>query len=349
MSASPGDAVTDTALAFRELLRRLGPSDVFARYVAPELDHNVLRLAAYEAQPEAPDDLLIYHASIGDPSVAGFLAERRARIVVVYHNITPAEYFVGYDTAFAELLALGRRELAGLRDRVTLALAVSEYNAAELRAMGFRDVRTSPLPVDLGRLASLEPDAKLAAELAQLDGPLVLFVGQILPHKRPDLLIKAHHVLTTYLAPEANLALVGPARLERYRQALQTMVSELHFPYGAIPGWLSPEQLAAFYRRADVFVTMSEHEGFCVPVLEAMTFDVPVVARERAALPDTVAGAGLLVPPEEDPLLAAEAVFAVLSEPGLRAELVARGRRRVADFPLEKAQATFLTHLASVA
>jgi len=186
------------------------------------------------------------------------------------------------------------------------------------------------------------------AALESLDGPLVLFVGQLLPHKRPDLLLHAYHILTTYLMPEAHLVLLGPARLERYQRALQTLATELNLHRARIPGWVTREQLAAYYRRAAVFVTMSEHEGVCVPLLEAMSFGVPVVARAYGAIPETMGDAGLLLPAGDDPFLVAEAIAEVLRSDGLRTELVRRGRERLGCFDVEIARATFLRHLVEL-
>ena len=156
-------------------------------------------------------------------------------------------------------------------------------------------------------------------------------------------------MLTTYLVPGANLALLGPGRLERYRDALVSLARELNLRGARIPGWLTQAELAAYYRRADLFATMSEHEGVCVPLLEAMSFDVPVLARAFAAIPETMGEAGLLLPPGEDAMLVAEALAALLGETALRLELVRRGRARVDDFDAGTARATFLGHLASVA
>jgi glycosyltransferase involved in cell wall biosynthesis len=348
VSASAGDAVTDTALGFQEILQRVGPSSVFARYIDPRLDGQVFPLGAYEARA-APDDLLIYHVSIGEPEVVQFLLGRRERLVIVYHNITPPEYFAGLEPAFARLLAGGRSELVLLRDRVEMALAVSAFNARELEALGFQDVRISPLPVDLAGLHGVEPDQATMADLEALDGPLVLFVGQLLPHKRPDLLLAAYHVLVTHLLPTAHLVLAGPARIERYGWALQTFLAELNLHRARISGWLTPEQLAAHYRHAGVFVTMSEHEGVCVPLLEAMSFDVPVLARSFGAIPETIGDAGLILPAEEDPVLVAEAMAEILTSDALRSDLVRRGRERQTHFELETAQATFLGHLLEAA
>jgi glycosyltransferase involved in cell wall biosynthesis len=348
VAASPGDAVTNTALSFQSVLQKAGPSGVFARYVDKRLDGQVFPLSVYDACA-SPDDLLIYHMSIGEPEVVEFLLARRERLVVVYHNITPPEYFAALDPAFARLLACGRSELELLRDRTELALAVSAYNASELEAIGFSDVRVSPLPVDLPALHSIQPDPATMTDLEALDGPLILYVGQLLPHKRPDLLLQAFHILSTYRIPEAHLALVGPARLEAYRQALTTFVSETNLHRARIPGWVTMEQVAAHYRRADVFVTMSEHEGVCVPLLESMSFDVPVVARAFGAIPETMGNAGLLLPPVDDPALCAEALAEVLTVDAVRGELIRRGRSRAEECNVQVAHASFLAHLASVA
>jgi glycosyltransferase involved in cell wall biosynthesis len=349
VSASPGDAVTNAALEIRSLLRRIGPSEIFARYLDPSLAGEVLPLTDYAARSPAGSAVLVYHASIGEPAVLSFLQERPERLVVLYHNITPPEYFAPHDPDFARLLAAGRVELLALRDRAELALGVSPYNARELEAMGFPRVGVSPLVVDLDPLLSVEPDAFLAADLAErADGPLVLFVGQLLPHKRPDLLLQAYYVLVSYLMPEAYLMVVGPARLEPYRQALQRLVRQLNLDRAHIPGQVTTAELAALYRGATLFVTLSEHEGVCVPLLEAMAFDVPVMARAYAAIPETLDGAGLLLPPEDDPLLLAEAMARLLEDGHLRAQLVSAGGRRLADFDPEAARATFLEHLAGV-
>jgi glycosyltransferase involved in cell wall biosynthesis len=349
VSASPGDAVTDAAFGFRKLLRRIGPSEVFARYIDPRLSDEVHSLPVFE-RCSHPGDLLIYHASIGEPEVARFLLSWPGRLVLVYHNITPARYFAGLDPAFAQLLTQGRVELALLRERAEMAMAVSRYNAAELEALGYDDVRVCPLPVDVGRLAGVAPDPAAAGKLAALDGPLVLFVGQLLPHKRPDLLLSAFHVLSTYLIPGAHLALLGAGRQPRYHAALVELTRQLGLLHSStIPGWVEPAVLAAHYRQAAVFATMSEHEGVCVPLLEAMRFDVPVVAREFGAVPETMGRAGILLPPSDDPLLVAEALAEVLTDDGLRGDLVARGRSRVGDFGLDAAEALFLSNLADVA
>ena len=352
VAASPGDAVTNSALGLRDLLRRIGPSEIFAHYVHDDLEGDVGRLHQYATRPGSATgrNLLIYHASIGEPAVLSFLLERRERLVLVYHNITPAEYFAELDPAFAGLLAGGRADLVALRERVALALAVSAYNAAELEALGYADVRLSPLIVDVARLRGLESDPATEAFLAEhLGGPLVLFVGQLLPHKRPDLLLQAYHVLVTYLVPDAYMALVGHCPLAGYGRILEAFRLQLNLHRAWVPGRVGDAGLATFFRAATVFVTLSEHEGVCVPALEAMAFGVPVVTRRYAAIPETLGGAGLLLPPGDDPVLVAEALAEVIGDESLRRGLTALGQQRCAEVDPEAARATFLAHLSAVA
>jgi glycosyltransferase involved in cell wall biosynthesis len=152
-------------------------------------------------------------------------------------------------------------------------------------------------------------------------------------------------VLTTYSRPDAHLALVGAPRLPRYTASIELLLHELHLPGAWIPGRVSDEELAAYYRRADLFVTASEHEGFCAPLLEAMAFGVPVLARSFAAVPETAGDAAVLLDPDDGPLVMAEAMDEMLGDKALRDDLVARGRRRVQDFNPEASRATVLQHL----
>lgn len=351
VSASPGDAITNAAFEIRSLLRRIGSSEIYARYFDPTLATEVHPLERYAQRATSrPDvDIICFHASIGEPDVLSFLLERPERLVLLYHNISPADVFRDYDPAFAGLLDAGRRELSDLVERTHVALADSTYNAEELDRLGYRDVRVSPLIVDLSRLQSVVPHPATVNHLqTEVEGPVALFVGQLLPHKRPDLLIEAFHVLVTYLVPDAHLLLVGAGRLPGYRRALDAFVHELNLPNAWITGPVTDAELAAFYRRADVFVTASEHEGFCVPLVEAMAFDVPVVARSHAAIPETMGDAGVALPPDDDPVLLAEALAAVVTDGSLAGHLRARGRARVEEFSPEHSRASFLAHLADI-
>ena len=351
VSASPGDAITTQALEFRSLLRRVCPSEVFARFLDPALESEVLPLTRYpdRRSSRGGNNVLLYHASIGQADIRSFLLERSERVVLIYHNISPPEYFIPYDPRFAALLAEGRIDLSMLRPRVTLALAVSAFNAAELRSLGYTDVRVSPPVIDCNRMTAMEPHQPTAQHLAdQVEGPVLLFVGQVLPHKRPDFLLQAFHILATHLVPEAHLAMIGSARLPRYEQTLQTFLREANLPNAWLCGSRTQEELVAFFRRADAFVTASEHEGFCVPLVEAMAFGIPIVARRFAAIPETLDDCGIALPKDAGPSAMAEAMAMMCEDRQVGGELSARGRTRMAAFDATAARKTFLDHLASV-
>ena len=352
VAASPGDASTNSAIELRDLLRQVGPSEVFARYIHPDVADEIRRLDDYDrlrSSTNSANDLLLFHMSIGEPKVFSFIRERPERLVLIYHNISPAAPFMPYDPEFAGLLEEGRRELAALRDQTVLALADSQYNADELTALGYRDVRVARLIIDVDRLRAIEPDPEVESWLDRIEGPVLLFVGQLLPHKRPDLLLKAFHVLVTYHLPTAHLLLVGAAnRAPGYALALEMFRKELNLGAASFRGAVSLESWAAHFRRADAYVTASEHEGFLVPIVESFAFDKPVIARAHAAIPETLGGAGLLLPPEEDATLLAEAMAEVLTDDVLRKELVERGRDRLEVFDADRARAAVLEHLLSV-
>ncbi|MHB8464860.1 MAG: glycosyltransferase [Acidimicrobiales bacterium] len=351
VSASRGDAITNSAFELRKLLRQIGPSEIFARNIDPGIGGEVSYLNTYFAASSScpEDDMILYHASIGDPEVHGFVVARPERLVLVYHNMSPAAAFAPYEPGFAGLLEAGRRDLGRLQDRVTMALCDSAFNASELVSLGYRDVRVTPLIIDPASLHALARDEGTANHLnTVITGPVALFVGQLLPHKRPELLVQAFHALVTYLVPEAHLMLVGSPRIPRYAQALQQQIVELGLHRAWLTGPLKPETLREFYERADIFVTASDHEGFCVPLIEAMSFDVPILARATSAVPETLGGAGMLLDPDDGPLVIAEAWATLISDTEERERLIARGAERLRDFDPDEARHQVLQHLASV-
>lgn len=351
VSAAPGDAVTNSALEYQSLLRSIGPSDIFALHVDSALSNAIFELPRFEERvvvPRGPDDVIIFHASIGAPEVFAWLSARTERLVLVYHNVSPAFAYREYDPAFAGLLESGRRDIARLRSQVVLTLTPSAYNAAELSAMGYRNVSVVPLVIDVEKLSRLPPDSPAEAWLKSLPGPVLLYVGQLLPHKNPDFLLRAFHVLSTYLEPETHLILAGASRSPRYRERFDNFARELNVSNVHALGSVTDAVLATLYRRADLFVTASSHEGFCVPPVEAMAFNVPVVARSCGALPETIDRAGVLVPADEGPLLFAEVAHHVLSDRTLREDLVQRGQLRSEIFRPDLARASFLRQLATL-
>jgi glycosyltransferase involved in cell wall biosynthesis len=312
--AGPVDAVTQQAFEYRRVLG----GEVYAAAIEPAVRGRVRALK--RLQPER-DDLLVFHYSAYAPRLEPLL-ELPQRKLLVYHNVTPAEYLWEHQPHVATLCALGRDHLPRWAQAVDVAAAVSEYNAAELREAGARDVRVVPI--------LLRP-----AAVARRNGssPVVLSVGRLAPHKRPDLVLQAFELFRRSAA-DARLYMVGEPLSPPYEAELR----ELAGPGVEITGRISQERLNDLWSRADAFVTLSEHEGFCVPLLEAFHAGVPVIARPAGGMPEVAGDAALWVD-DGDPAVAAELLALVLSDEELRSELIERGRARAAEFAPDRVEA----------
>ncbi len=327
VAAAPGDAITNMAFAMQRVLRKAGPSYIYARFFDASLVGRVRDLSEY--QPRHGRNVLVFHASIGEPVVHAFLARRNEPIVLVYHNVTPGKYYERYDPAFAEKLERGRVEVELLRPQVVQAVADSQYNARELEAMGYADVRVVPPVMHLDRLAAVQPRLSTLNHLAHFQGPILLAVGQVMPHKRPDFLVQMMHCVETFGVLRPVLLLVGHQRLAPFTHALRQEIRELMVDVHLV-GPVDEPDLRAYFEGATAVVSASEHEGFCIPLIEAMALDKPIVARACAAIPETVGDAALLLPEAQGPALMGETLAELTASHAMRQELVARGRRRVA-------------------
>jgi glycosyltransferase involved in cell wall biosynthesis len=325
VGAAPGDAITKSALLIRGALSAHGPSEVYAQHLEPGLDSHVHPLDELPRRPNR-DRPLIFHASIGSWPVYRAIVANEQRLVLVYHNFSPAEYYADIAPEIAGDLIRGRWELDQLRDRVELAFADSEYNADELRTLGYDDVHVVAPTPDVDRLDRTVPDPAMLRRVDSWgDGPLVLCVAQQLPHKRVERLLAAVAVLQQEFHPGARLAFVGVDRLLTYSRSLRAMARTVGLREPHLLGRISDAELSALYLRASVFCTLSEHEGFCVPVVEAMATGVPVVAADRAAIPSTVGDAGVVIDDPDDPVLVAGVLDRVITDPELRRQLIGRG------------------------
>jgi glycosyltransferase involved in cell wall biosynthesis len=284
----------------------------------------------------------VYQLATGS-SLAAWLRERPEPTFVNYHNVTPARFFDAWSFETAAGLAAGRTQLEALARSAVAGIAVSLYNEAELVEAGYRTTAVAPVLIDLEELsAQATGDAGADVEAVRGEGLSVLFVGRITPNKAQHDLIKALAVYRRLYDPRARLHLVGGVAAPRYQTALEGFVAALGLEEavtltGAVPAGV----LAAHYRNADVFVCLSEHEGFCVPLLEAMHHGLPVIAYAAAAVPETLAGAGVLLT-DKSPATVAAAIHAVVSNAGVRDALVAAGRTRLEDFTLARTRARYV-------
>lgn len=347
VGAGPGDAITDAALRVRSALRCIAESDVYAVHVHPALYGDVIYLDEFPLDGTS-DDVLIVHVSIGEPGFVDFVANCPERVVLSYHNITPAGFFEPLEPEFAARLRSGRWELRALASVAFGAIADSSFNAAELLALGMSDVQVAAPPLDLDRLLHVEPDAEMAAELESCPGPVILWVGQVLAHKRPDLAIDALHLLNVNHFPDASLFLAGRFTSPLWSSALVRHVESLKLSTARVLGPVTDAQLAALYRSADALLITSEHEGFCVPLVEAFSFGVPVVTRDYGAIAETSGGAAMVLPAGAGSPELCEALARVCSDREVRDRMVCGGEQRAAALTADSTLRGFLAALARV-
>jgi glycosyltransferase involved in cell wall biosynthesis len=278
-----------------------------------------------------PDDVLVYHAALGS-RLADWLKSTPAAKIVDYHNITPPEFFRVYEPGLSVALANGRRELQALAPQVSLGIGHSEYSRVDLEGLGFSKTQTLPLLIDFEQY-EVSGNENLIKELSGngSERANILFVGRISPNKRQEDLIKVYAVYKRAYQPNARLLLVGATHSPRYLEALESFAQRLGVEDVAFAGRASVEDLVAYYRTADLFLSMSEHEGFGAPCLEAMHFGVPVIAFAATAIPETVASGGLLLTEKRFEEIAA-LIDLVMRDEGVREEMIKAGRARVADF-----------------
>ena len=312
------DAVGAHTAAVDELLREMGcETTIFSAHTRADAGIRAHHFRDHGLHPRP--DLIIYQMSTGSP-VSDYLLTRPEPLVLDYHNITPASSFELWDPQIAAELARARQQLVRLVRRARSAIADSCYNAAELRALGLDDVAVAPV---IWR----EPRRVGGSRPTDQSSPVVLFVGRIAPNKRHEDLIGALAILRAR-RPGARLVLVGAASSPRYEAAVRELSTRLGLGRAVeFAGSVPARALDACYARSTVYMSASDHEGFCVPILEAMSAGVLVVARAAAAVPETVGNAGLLVD-AEGPYALVAAADRVVADERLRDELVERGRRR---------------------
>jgi glycosyltransferase involved in cell wall biosynthesis len=324
----PGDAMGQAALHFRLLLRRLGhDGQVFAGEVAHGYESLV---QPWQQLSPAPDDWVFYHHGIASP-LSGALMHLACRRGVVFHNITPARLYQG--SSLFEALLSGRAQLAAMAPSVELALGVSDFNSSELREAGYQNVHTVPLFVEPSRFAPTRADPDMVRRLSGA-GPAMLTVSRVVPHKRFEDLLALHREVLR-LQRGARLWLVGGfAEGDRYYRALAKEARGI--PGVSFLGRLSHAELVAAYRSASVFVSMSEHEGFGVPLLEAMACELPVVAYAAGAVTETLQGRGIAFTEKRFAALA-EVVTRVMGDGALRQRLLKGQRQRLVELSQDAA------------
>ncbi|MCH4031537.1 MAG: glycosyltransferase family 4 protein [Lachnospiraceae bacterium] len=338
---STGDAVSNDAIALEAVLRDMGYTD--SMIYSPAIGNGIPKSIAQDTRdlpPLSADDICLYHLAIGGP-VNQMFKELPCRKVVIFHNITPAKFFEKYDKNSADLCRQGLKESAELAGVTEHAIAISEFDAQDLRKLGYTcPIDVVPILIPFDDYAK-KPTESIVAEKGKKT--TFLFTGRVAPNKKQGDLIEAFYYYKKNYNASSRLVIAGGygeqdpyyKDLAAYRDALGLSQEDVKFT-----GHISFADLLAWYRCADVFLCLSEHEGFCVPLVEAMYFDLPIIAYDSSAVGETLSYGGLLLS-DKNPLLVAGAMNRVVSDPKLRAELVANGRERLKDFDREKVAEKF--------
>lgn len=326
-----GDAISNEAVVLRRIFRSWGfDSEIFceSRRTLPELRQDARDLCAYQASAES-NDVVLLHLSIGSPAneLFGSLSCRRA---ILYHNVTPPVYFEKVNRQVARALEAGMKQVRALAGAADVTLAVSRFNAGELEKMGYKNVGILPIILDFEQL-SVRPDRKIMRSFD--DGMVnVLFVGRCAPNKKIEDLLRAFWFFQRTVEPSSRLVIVGStAGVERYYHVLRVLERELGLRNVHFTGALPQASVNACYASADLFLCMSEHEGFCIPLIESMVNDVPVMAYAAGAVPETLDGAGILFNEKRFDMVA-EMIGRVVRDGALRQGVIEQQRARLARY-----------------
>jgi len=345
-AAHRGDAVGDNARALRDLFLDEGhDAEIFALTIDDDLRDEVRPWSDSSARD---GDVTILHYAMPSPLTAALTTLPGAR-VVSYHNVTPPSFFAPFDRDLARITAIGRHEIRSLVGRVDLAVGDSEYNRRELDEMGFAPTGVMPLILDIDGLRE-EPRVPAIETLLQDGLTNILFVGRLAPNKKIEDHIRLAEHYKRYVDSFYRFIFVGrDDAVPAYGRSLRALVNE----YQMLPerfwftGPVDRRDLAAYYRNAHAYVSLSEHEGFCVPLVEAMAMDVPVLAYGAAAVPETLGGAGMTFRPK-DLELAAEMLGVLVYDRPVRAAVIEGQRQRVRDFAPDQVMPRVLDALAPV-
>ena len=329
---SYGDAISGEVLALQRVLRDAGySSEIFAINVHPKLEG---RAQKYQQFPKDFAGEVVLHYSLGSPLNILYRSLARAKRTLVYHNLTPAVWFEGVNPRIVRDIESGAKELPALCAISSRLLADSEFNAQELQQLGFR-AEVLPLPIDPERW-NFPENPGIAALLRSTPGIHLLHVGRLAPNKCIDDIIKVFYFLHHYVEPQSTLWIVGiDIDTELHSFELKRLVHELDLE-GSVnfAGCMADAEIKALYRNATAYLCMSEHEGFCLPLAEAMHFGLPVLAYASSAIPETVASGGILLKDKRHPEIA-ELIGEIYRNAEFRDKLRDAGKRQAAEFSHE--------------
>lgn len=342
-----GDAISNEAVEIQRIIQSWGyESKIFTinKHTSPMVRHLCLDYTEHEKISNS-GNVIIYHHSIGSVLTQYFknLPDKK---ILIYHNITPDKYFRNINTEKATVLHQGRKQLEDLAGVPDISLADSQYNCQELIDLGYKNTHVLPIILNFKKLAEA-PKKKI---LNKYRDKLLnfLFVGRITPNKKIEDVIKVFYYFKETVNISSRLFIVGSfVGMERYYDYLRALTLELNLTNVVFTGHVALPELLAYYKLADVFVCMSEHEGFCIPLVESMYFGIPIVAYRAAAVPYTLGKSGILVD-EKDYSKIAELIDVMFTQNGLRQKVIQNQKKRLLDYDISKLEKAFKSHLEGI-
>ncbi|MCI9612704.1 MAG: glycosyltransferase family 4 protein [Eubacterium sp.] len=328
-----GDAVGNDVIAIKNALKAKGiVTEIYATTIHKKIPAGTAKYS-YRLPELREDDIVIYHFASADP-----LAETVQKLTCIkvlrYHNVTPPEFFQKYDRTAAHSTRLGLKQMREMNQSFDYVMTVSEYNKKDLRGMGYRcPIFVVPILIQFSDYAK-KPSPKIIKEYS--DGVKnIIFVGRIAPNKKIEDVITAYDYYHKKADANTRLIIVGSHQEKsRYYSYLQSLIRRIKAENIIFTGHITFEEILGCYSVADAFLCMSEHEGFCVPLVEAMYFGVPVVAYAGTAVPETLDGCGVLLE-HKAPEYVAKALGAVLQDEEKRSEIIKRENERLKNFAVD--------------
>lgn len=327
-----GDGITNGMFFTRDLLREMGfKSDIYCELILDSLDDEVFPLKQLVLD-DANVDVLFVHHSLGYANSA-WLDSIKAQKILVYHNITPPEFLP--DNGLIDLSVLGRQQLFAWSGKYRGAIGDSAFNCLELIVANYSNIKEIPLLVDLERAKSIAPSHSDDEEWYSTIN--LLFIGRICENKNQLKLIQLLILLKHSFDLPVRLTLAGGLTSPAYLEKIQTVIHDNNLEKDVhLLGKVSDASLVNLYRQADVYISLSEHEGFGMPLIEAMLYDLPVLASATSAIPTTLGTGGVLLSPDSTLSEIANQINMVLTQPAYRRKIIDAQRKNLERFSRQK-------------
>ncbi len=338
-----GDAVSNDTIALKQAICELGyKTAIYAENIDPRLPKGVA-YSINKIPVMDSNDIIIYHLSTGT-DLNYKIVEYKCKKIIIYHNITPPEYFRGYSNEAFLLSTEGLKATKYLADKVDYCLSDSFYNKKILLDMNYKcsiDVLPILIPFEDYRKT---PNKKII-EAYNNSAINIIFTGRIAPNKKHEDIVNSFYYYKNYVNPNSRLFLIGSyLGTEKYYQKLKSYVAALRLSDVIFTGHIDFDEIIAYYKIADVFLCMSEHEGFCVPLVEAMYHNVPIIAYDSSAIADTLGGSGILLQ-GKNPMMISEMINKLINDTNLRKTVVMNQKKRLNDFSYENIKSKFINYI----